>query len=87
MKLYKLSNKGLRKEIKEFSKSIYGRTIFLLAYSVPLSCLIFSIIFWFLINYYGSIYYYFTVFPIVIALLFLTFLSFIYYINTKYKSD
>ena len=42
--IYSLNGKELKKEIKKFNKTYYGKIIFTLAYAVPLLCLLLLIL-------------------------------------------
>lgn len=36
MNIYEMNNKNIKKSIGKFNKTTYGKTVFLLAYSIPL---------------------------------------------------
>ena len=40
MNIYELDNKGLRKVIREFGKTTYGKVVFILSYMIPFIMLI-----------------------------------------------
>ena len=53
--IYKLNNKELRKKMKEFSKTNYGKSIFLICYLPFIISFIVTIIFFFYFNKYNCL--------------------------------
>ena len=57
MNIYKLDNKGIRKLMVRFTKTIYGKTVFLIAYSLPIIIFIGLILIALFMNKYIDNYY------------------------------
>ncbi len=77
MKFYNLDNKGLRKEIKKFRKTNYGKIVFCLSYAVSFLSFLISIFFIVFVNGCTYKYFCYRFLPITLIFLFVTFVSFI----------
>lgn len=78
MNIYKLNNKELKKEMKKFSRTTFGKIIFCLSYAVPLLLLILTIVLYIVILTTIRCYYHtFVLVPLFATFAILTLISFI----------